>query len=111
MIRFIDIDKGSVYNGSKPYVFWMDNQQSVNMIYTKRICVLADNPYITVYIPNNNIFKLLDMSKLGDTVHINSFDYKVLQSLYAFDDETGLNKYIDQGVVYSNTATTFICSI
>lgn len=104
MIRFIDIDKGSVYNGSKPYVFWMDNQQSVNMIYTKRICVLTDNSTITVYIPNNNIFKLLDMSKLGDTVHINSFDYKVLQSLYAIEDKTGLNKYIDHGVAYSNTS-------
>ena len=52
MIRFVDIDNSRVYNGDKPYVHWFEGQQSVDLIYTHRICVLTDSPYITVSIPH-----------------------------------------------------------
>lgn len=85
MIRFIDIANNNVFNGDKPYVFWMDKEQSVNVIYTKTICILSDQETINISIPSNDIFKLLDMSRLNSLtdLHINGFDYKNIQQLYA----------------------------
>lgn len=94
MIRFIDIESGNVFNGDQPYVFWMDKEQSVNIIYVKKICVLSDSS-ITVSLPSNPIFHLLDMSKLNELtdVDINDFKYKNIQDLYT-------NDLTDEGITY-----------
>lgn len=52
MIRFINIDNNRVYNGDKPYVHWFEGQQSVDLLYTQRLCVLTDQKSITASIPN-----------------------------------------------------------
>ena len=41
MIRFIDLQTGNVFDGSSPYIFWFDGEQSVNLFYTKSICFIS----------------------------------------------------------------------
>lgn len=84
MIRFIDIENGNVYDGGKPYVFWMDHEQSVNMIYTKSIFVLSDQAELDVSMPDNPVFKLIDISRIDQIpdITINDFKYKNIQQFY-----------------------------
>lgn len=78
MIRFIDIESGNVFNGSKPYTFWMDNEQSVNLIYIKKICAITNAETINISIPEDSVFKIVNaykLTRLADTT-INEFKYK-----------------------------------
>ncbi len=95
MIRFVDIENGVVYNGSKPYIFWFNKEQSTQEIYVKKICILSDKIDINISIPENNIFKLLNM-QIIDTlsdININDFTYKNIGELYT-------NNYISEGTEY-----------
>lgn len=102
MIRFVDLENGNVYNGSKPYIFWMNEQQSVNMIYVKKICVLTNTKIASVSIPENDIYRLLEMQKLDSIADtkINDFDYKDISKLYT-------NSYESEGVAYRNKLLPF----
>ena len=97
MIRFVDLENHNVFNGSKPYVFWMDREQSVNLIYIKRICVLSDQEALRVYLPHNDVFQFINMQNVDQyaDVNVNDFDYKDLSKLYTFD-------YESIGVPYDN---------
>jgi hypothetical protein len=64
MIRFVDLKTGNTFAGEYPYVFWFDGEQSINMIYTQPICFISDKKQLNISIPVNDIFKLLDPSKL-----------------------------------------------
>lgn len=80
MIRFVDLNNGSVYNGSVPYIHWFDDDQSVNLNYVKKLCIACEYEEIAVNLPENDIFTLLDMSKLSSgedyDININEFTYK-----------------------------------
>lgn len=65
MIRFINIDNGRTFNGDMPYVHWFDGQQSTDLIYVQKICILSDQPTLLFRVPENEVFHLLD---LGDHV-------------------------------------------
>lgn len=80
MIRFIDITTGNVFNGSKPYVFWFDKEQSVNLIYIRKICVLSTDEHLTVYLPSNNVFCLLDVAKMGEDIEMAGKKFKDLDN-------------------------------
>ena len=84
MIRFINIDNGRVYNGDMPYVHWFDDQQSIDLIYVKRLCVLSDTESLHVSIPDNPVFRLLDTSKIcnENTVEMNQVKYQDLTNMY-----------------------------
>ena len=90
MIRFVDLENHNVFNGSKPYVFWMDEEQSVNLIYIKRICVLSDQESLRVYLPHNDVFQFINMQNVDQyaDVTVNDFDYKDLSKLYTYDYES-----------------------
>ena len=90
MIRFVDLENHNVFNGSKPYVFWMDGEQSVNLIYIKRICVLSDQESLRVYLPHNDVFQFINMQNVDQyaDVTVNDFDYKDLSKLYTYDYES-----------------------
>lgn len=97
MIRFVDLDNGIVYNGSKPYVFWMDKGQSTQMIYVKKICMIIDAHYIHISMPDNDVFNLLNMQRINDLseVEINEFKYKDISQFRTKD-------YYSSGTAYKN---------
>ena len=65
MIRFIDLTTGNVFNGDKPYVFWFDKEQSVNLFYVRKICVVSKYDHIHIEMPQNNVFHFLDTDNMG----------------------------------------------
>lgn len=64
MIRFIDIQTGNVFDGSKPYTHWFDGKQSTGLIYDKQFVVLTDKNYIDVKI-ESEVFYLINNHKIG----------------------------------------------
>lgn len=64
MIRFIDLQTGNIFDGSSPYIFWFDGEQSVNLFYTKSICFISHQKIHNIILEDNNIFNLLDHDKL-----------------------------------------------
>lgn len=75
-IRFVDLDTGNTFDGSSPYVFWIDGEQSTNIIYSKPICFISNSRMIEVKLEKNDIFSLIDHKSL-----IN----KELESIYDFE--------------------------
>jgi len=92
MIRFINIDTNRVFNGDMPYIHWFEGQQSVDLIYTQRICVLSDAETIHVSVPENPVFHILDVSKIGqDEVIMNQVTYQDINNMYCYElDDTGI---------------------
>ena len=77
MIRFVDLKTGNIFNADQSYIFWFDGEQSINMIYSKPICVVSDSKELEVELPKNDIFRLVDASKLKsmDVEDIHNFKY------------------------------------
>ena len=92
MIRFINIDTNRVFNGDMPYIHWFEGQQSVDLIYTQRICVLSDIETIHVSVPENPVFHILDVSKIGqDEVVMNQVTYQDINNMYCYElDDKGV---------------------
>ncbi len=84
MIRFIDINNGRTYNGDQPYTHWFDDQQSTDIIYVQKLCLLSDSPSITVFMPENDIFRLIDTSKItkDNLVNLDGVGYQDISKLY-----------------------------
>ena len=83
MIRFVDLNTGNTFDGSSPYIFWLDGEQSINMIYSKPICFISHTEKIEVKIENNDIFSLIDPTNLinSEIETIYDFEYHNLQDL------------------------------
>ena len=93
MVSFIDISTGNVFNGSYPYIFWFDGEQSVDLFYTKNICFLSDSPDVEVKINNNDIFKLVDPALIGqEPTNYGDINSIIIQS----------NQINSHGSVYKN---------
>ena len=43
-MRFVDLNNGYTYNGDYPYIHWFDDNQSTNLVYTKKLCII-DSSY------------------------------------------------------------------
>ena len=54
MIRFVDLNNGSVYNGDIPYIHWFDDDQSVNLNYVKKLCIACEYEEIKVNLQDND---------------------------------------------------------
>lgn len=63
MIRFIDVNTGNVYNGSKPYVHWFEGKQSVGLNYDKQIVFLTDSKCVCIKM-NSEVFSLVNEDML-----------------------------------------------
>lgn len=75
MVKFVNLETGNVFDGQSPYIFWIDGEQSTNILYTQNICFISDKEYIEVELPVNEIFTLLspyDLSKNTKVVDINN---------------------------------------
>lgn len=82
MVKFVNLENGQVFDGSNPYIFWFDGEQSINMIYCKSICIVSDNELLDIKIEDNNIIKLLDLSNIEiPDDEISGFHYNTLSSL------------------------------
>lgn len=88
MVRFIDVETGNVFNGSAPYVFWFDGEQSTNIFYTKNIYFLSDEREVDISINDNNIFKLLNIDELTPSSidNISDFNYININDLIKNDN-------------------------
>lgn len=96
MMRFVDLNNGSVYNGSSPYIHWFEENQSVNLNYVKKLCIACECDIIDIVLPDNDVFTLLDMSKLSDvdSSNINDFTYKNI-------DDFKTNNIQSAGLLYN----------
>lgn len=83
MIRFVDLETGNTFDGSYPYIFWLDGEQSINLIYSKPICFISNSQEVEVSIEANDIFNLIDASKLvnSELNNIYGFEYYDLNLL------------------------------
>lgn len=63
MIRFIDVNTGNVYNGSRPYVHWFEGKQSVGLNYDKQIVFLTDSKCVCIKM-NSEVFSLVNEDML-----------------------------------------------
>lgn len=113
-LKFINLKTGKVYNGDPNYtqsgdidydnsfIHWFDGQQSTDIIYVQKICILSDSIYLRAYLPtidnnersNNNIFKLINPSVVSlKQDNIRGTDYYNISDMYAKNDT-----YISEGV-------------
>ena len=97
MVRFIDLATGNVFDGSLPYVFWFEKEQSTNLLYIRKICILSNKSTLKCAIEDNDIFQLIDVNKIADikdiTVHYKS--YKDIQEMISAT-------YTSQGTPYKD---------
>lgn len=62
MIKFIDIEKGIAYDGSSPYVHYIDNGLSTNVYYTKTFVLISDNDAAkTISVKSDSIYRLIQV--------------------------------------------------
>lgn len=80
-MRFVDLNNGYTYNGDFPYIHWFDDNQSTNLVYTKKLCIIDSSNTLKVDL-NSNMFRLLDMSQLATPESINDFSYYDISPLY-----------------------------
>lgn len=82
-MRFVDLNNGYTYNGDYPYIHWFDDNQSTNLVYTKKLCIIDSSNTLKVDL-NSSMFRLLDMNQLSETTpeSINDFSYYDISKLY-----------------------------
>lgn len=87
-IRFVDLNTGNTFDGSDPYVFWIDGEQSTNIIYSKPICFISNLASVNISIEKNDIFKLIDVDKLNVQSIENMHDFEYFNLSKITCDET-----------------------
>lgn len=78
-LYFIDIATGVTFHGTKPYIHWFEDGQSVNLFYYKPIYFISDEA--TLYVRCAGFFKLFDSSKLGTIVTLHGKKFEDLTPL------------------------------
>lgn len=95
MVKFINLETGYIFNGDNPYVFWFENGQSTELIYTKQIGIYSDSSQLNISMPDNNIFSLINPNIMINEENINGFVYHDLNSLKC-------STYTSTGTVYND---------
>ena len=87
MIRFVNLDDGSTYDGTQPFVHrpFGSGGLSVDMQVPGRMCFLADKASVAVSLEENPVYELLDQSKFEGAAEedVAGFLYKPIESLKA----------------------------
>lgn len=98
MIRFVDLNTGNTFDGAHPYIFWLDGEQSTNIIYSKPICFISNNKTENISINKNEIFHIIDPKELlnSNVETIYGFEYKNISNL------DKLTNYTSIGVPHHN---------
>lgn len=96
-MRFVDLNTGSIYNGDMPYIHWFEDNQSTNLIYSKKICVVSDKETMPISL-NSDIFSLLDLQDITvKDENINGFTYKNI-------DNFKVGFYTSKGFLYDKNS-------
>lgn len=66
MIRFVDVNTGNVYDGSKPYIHCFEGKQSVGLNYDKQFIVISDNDKLYVNLFSEVFFLVKDVDMSTD---------------------------------------------
>lgn len=98
MIRFVELKTGNTFDGESPYVFWFEKEQSTNLIYSLPICFISPVARMNISIEDNDIFSLVDTSKLINpkTENMYGFDYhniNELKSNFVYSDGVAKSNY------------------
>lgn len=82
IINFINLDNGLVYNGDQPYIHWLGNECSTNLIYNNKLCILSDEPVLPIEL-NSDVFNLINIDEVDNISDesINGFKYKDIEAL------------------------------
>lgn len=81
MVKFINLETGYIFDGSKPYVFWFENGQSTELIYSKSIGIFSDSETLDISIEDNDIFSLINPNLLNTEEVVNGFNYHSLDTI------------------------------
>lgn len=102
MIEFVNLKDGRVFNGDKPYVFWFENGQSVNLNYVRKICFISTSRVVEARV-DSPVFSLMVM---GQDIPIqNTPDKKaeiINEKLYMNLEDLKSNFYTSVGYPYNN---------
>lgn len=119
MINFINLKTGKLFDGHKPYIHWFEGQQSTNIVYSQPICLISDDSNITIKIKDNDIFKLIDITKITqNTNYLNDIStYNItlngepyqefyLYMFYMIGSSDSQNEYLEEFTITENTNKT-----
>lgn len=97
MIEFININTGVIYDGSRPFIHFFENGQSVNINHIHKICFVSNNKQENISI-NSEIFSLINTDKLNNLRidDITSLSQKQFIKL----ENIRTNSYISTGAPY-----------
>ena len=105
MIAFVDLKTGRIFNGEKPYIFWFEGGQSVNLNYVQRICVLSTYPIIKATIKSDT-FWLLKMDQnipiLNDPDNPDGWAERINEKIYIDLTKLESENFISSGAPYNN---------
>lgn len=102
MIEFVNLKDGRIFNGDKPYVFWFENGQSVNLNYVRKICFISTSRIVQVRLESDT-FALLNMGQnIPDIYNPEEQGEIINEKLYM--DLAGLKSdfFTSNGVSYNN---------
>ena len=94
MVKFINLETGYIFDGNNPYIFWFENGQSTELIHTKSIGVYSDLSELSISMPENNVFTLINPNIMVDEENVNGFKYHNLDSLKCLS-------YTSRGTAYN----------
>ena len=96
-MKFINLDNGKVFDGSRPYVHWMGDDCGIDIIYNKQLCFIHPESSVTVSL-KSDVFSLIDTDKLKYTFYenVNGFEYVDINKLKS-------DKIVLTGTKYGNS--------
>lgn len=102
MIDFINIKDGKVFNGDKPYVFWFENGQSVNLNYVRKICFISTNMVVQARVESDT-FALLNLRQNIPELNTPEEHAEIInEKLYMDLEFLKTNSFTSTGAPYNN---------
>lgn len=110
-IRFLDLETGKVFNGSKPYVFEMGNGESTGKWVSMPLVVCCDRDELEISFPDDSYFWLVDTSSMSsyETLYINDHLYYDLDSMKVHSMNVSPS-YVNSGMYLYKINVLFISS-
>lgn len=78
IIKFIDPKTGNLFDGSSPYVFWFEGQQSTNLHYIQPTFLVSSSSDLTISLSSfseNSVFSLIDNNLILNKVSGGTYDF------------------------------------
>lgn len=96
-MEFINLENGLTYNGSKPFIHFFPNGQSVNLNYEHKLCFLSRYETLTVTL-NSDVFSLIDLTKI-QYLHTRT---RMAQKSFFDLKQLKTNTLVSKGTKYKN---------